>query len=128
MVEFGFALYLDMHEHKVTWGKGGSRMAGIIMVMVGLAMVGNNGSNNLASKIDMLGSVFDVFKGGGARVGQGPNRRGERIKGEVKGKFELPTHGKNAASNDIGVINGAAIPSVGGDNGSFDPYKVGAAV
>jgi hypothetical protein len=82
------------------------------MVSIGLTAIGNNEFDNLASKIIMLGSVLDVSKDRSTGIGQGPNRRGGGIKGEVKWKkFELMTHGRNAVDN-LGVINWTAVPSV----------------
>jgi hypothetical protein len=49
------------------------------------------------------------------------------IDSEIERKLEFTAHGGNAA-NDIGAINGTAIPGVSRDHGSFDPNQRGAPV
>jgi hypothetical protein len=94
---------------------------------MGLAVVSDDEGDNSTGKIDIRGGLLNVSEDRGAGIGKRTGSEGIRVKGEVERKPEFKAHGGNAA-DDVGPVNGTAIPSIGGEHGSFDPDKGRAAV
>lgn len=60
-VEVSIAGDLNAHEYEIANSKLRLRAADIDAVTMGLASIADDKSNNLASKVDVLGCVFDVI-------------------------------------------------------------------
>jgi hypothetical protein len=121
-VEFGVTLDLNSGKDKVANSKSRAGAAGVDTSVMGLATVGDNEGNDLTSKVDVGRGFLDVGKDRGAGVrqrGNGGVSRGER---EIKREPEFATHSRNAADN-VGAVNGTAVPGVGSNHGCFDRNK-----
>ena len=93
-----------------------------------LTAIFDDESNDLTGEIHMAAGVFDVVENGGAGIKKRCRSSGaSSIDSEIERKLEFTAHGGDAA-NDIGAINGTAIPGVSRDHGSFDPNQRGATV
>jgi hypothetical protein len=98
------------------------------MVTMSLATVGNNKGDNLTGKIDVGQGLSDVGKDGSAGIRkQARGSSGRGIKGKVKEKLEFAPHGRNAV-DVVSAVDGAAIPSITGNHGGFNPNKGRAAI
>jgi hypothetical protein len=127
-VEFGVALDLNANKDKVVEGKDGRWTTFIDAVTMSLTAIFDDESNDLTGEIHMAAGVFDVVENGGAGIKKRCRSSGaSSIDSEIERKLEFTAHGGNAA-NDIGAINGTAIPGVSRDHGSFDPNQRGATV
>jgi hypothetical protein len=129
-VVFGITLNLDADEDKVTRGELGSRTAVVDAVLVGfLAAVGNNEGDDLTGEINVRSSLANVGEDRGASIRhrRGSGSRGGSIEGQVERKFKLASHGGNTMNN-VRTVNGAAIPGVGSNHGSFNPDKMSASI
>jgi hypothetical protein len=92
---------------------------------MGLTMVFNH---DCAGKIDVLAGALDAAEDRSARVGKGSGRSWSgSTQGKAKRKFEFTAHSGNAANN-VGAIDGIAVPSASGNHGSFDPNQMGALI
>jgi hypothetical protein len=126
--EFCIALNLDTNEHEVAGNEAGCGATFVDTIPVGLATILDDKGDDLAGEIDMLGCVLDVVKDGRAWVGGRCDRvRAVGVQSEVEREFEFTAHSRNAA-DDVGAIDGTAVPSVGGNHGSLDPNEVSAAI
>ncbi len=93
-----------------------------------LTAIFDDESNDLTGEIHMAAGVFDVVENGGAGIKKRCRSSGaSSIDSEIERKLEFTAHGGNAADN-VGPVNGTAVPSVGGEHGSFDPEEGRAAV
>jgi hypothetical protein len=119
-VEFSVALDLNANKDEVLGSKGGSRATCIDTVAVSLVAVFDDQSNNLTGEICVAASVFDAVKNGGAWIRERSWWSwANSAKSKVKGKLEFATRGGDA--ENVGAIDGTAVPSVGGNHGGFDP-------
>jgi hypothetical protein len=112
---------LNAHENQIIGSEGRSRATFVDTITMGGSTVFDDESDDLTSEVNVLGSVLDIIEDRGASVQERPSRK--RLSGvqhEVERKFEFATHGRDAAYN-IGTVNGATIPGVSSDHGSFDP-------
>lgn len=57
------ALDLDANQYKITSGKARGGATFVEIIVVGLAMILNNKSDDTAGEVNVLGGVFDVLKG-----------------------------------------------------------------
>jgi hypothetical protein len=91
-------------------------------------MIGHNKLNNLAGKINMCERVLDVVEYRSNGIGETcDSLTNNHIQSEIERKFKLAAHSRDAPDN-VSAIDGAAIPSVSGNHGSFDPNKWCAAI
>jgi hypothetical protein len=127
-VEFSVALDLNTNEDKVVGSEVGSGATFVDTVAVSLTAIFDNQSNDLTSEVDVMASVFNVVENRGAGIGE-RCRRGMASggEGEVEGKLEFTAHGGNAA-DDVGAVDGTAVPSVSGNHGGFDPDEMRATI
>ena len=115
-------MHLDANEDEIAGNEARAGTTFVDAITVGLATIFDNESDCLASEVDVLSSMLDLV---GEDRGAGVSKRAEGTGGiggqsKVERKFELATHGRHATDN-IRAVDGAAIPSIGGDHRSFDP-------
>ncbi len=89
------------------------------MVTVGFTTIGHNKLNNLTGKINLCRSLLDVIEYRSTGIGEWGNSLAVN---HIEREFKLAAHSRDTL-DDVGTIDGAAIPSVSGDHGSLDPNK-----
>jgi len=95
---------------------------------MGLTAIFDDEGDDAAGEVDVLGGAFNVLKDGVARIG-GWTDRGVALSvdGEIEWKFKFTAHGGNASDN-VGAIDGATVPGVGGEHGGLLPDEMCAAI
>ena len=85
--------------------------------------IGHNELNNLSGKINVGGCLLDVVEDRSTGIGERCDSvAAGDIESEIERKFKLAAHSRDAP-DDVGTVDGAAIPSVSGNHGSFDPNE-----
>jgi hypothetical protein len=90
---------------------------------VGFTTIGHNKLNNLAGKINVGRRLLDVVKYRSAGIGEGCDSLvANHIQSEIERELKVAAHSRDTP-DDVGTVNGAAIPSVSGNHSSFDPNE-----
>jgi hypothetical protein len=90
---------------------------------VSLTTIGHNELSDLLGKINVGGHLLDVVKDRSTGIGEGcDGLAANDTQSKIERKFKFAAHSRDTP-DDVSTVNGAAIPSVSGDHGSFDPNK-----
>ena len=115
---------LDTSHDKIANGKGngGTRFVGALAVD-GAAFFGEE-TEHLFGELSSGSSESKESMNIGCLIGSGSRSWG---KAQIERETERTANGRDAA-NDVGAVNGAAVPSIGSGVGGFDEYGIGATV